>query len=121
MRINRRMGRGQDWRVVAKVSPLGEESADPEGGDKDKVGNGGSEVKMRKKRWKPLCLSSSIYFKMAESKTFSTCVYSTIIASSIMLAIETPAEQVSRTILVSVRSPLRLSISTWIAPDCIRG
>jgi hypothetical protein len=121
MRINQRMGRGQDWRAVAKVAPLDEVRADPEGGDKDEAGNGGSVVKMRNKRWNFFCLSSSIFFKMAQSKTFSTCVYSTIIVSSVMLAIETPAEQVSRMILLPVRPSLRLSISPLIAPDCIRG
>ena len=48
-----------------------------------------------KKEWKPpIFLRHSFYVKMANSATFSTLVYFAITVSSVLLAFETPAEQV---------------------------
>lgn len=81
-----------------RVTPLGEADEGPDGGfgdGKDQAQDGTTGIK-KKKKLNIICLRRSAYFKMAESKSFSTFVYVTIIASSIMLAFETPAEQVSR-------------------------
>lgn len=104
----------QDWRAIVRVTPLGEADEGPDGGfgdGKDKAQDGTTGIK-KKKKLNIICLRRSAYFKMAESKTFSTCVYVTIIASSIMLAFETPAEQVSRMHFFLLTPHIRASNTT---------
>ena len=89
----------KDWRSVGKVVPMDGEGNDKEGHE-DQAEEDPAQVKKKTKKTKKksmfFCLRRSFYFTLAQSQKFAACVYTTIIASSVMLALETPAEQVSR-------------------------
>lgn len=84
----------KDWRSVGKVAPMIGEGDGEEGHEGEAEENPKGIKKKKKSMF--FCLRHSFYFAMAQSQTFATCVYTTIIVSSVMLALETPAEQVSR-------------------------